>query len=313
MIVHPAPGKGMVVAQAATNIAAGRFAAFLLTKGERPDAIMQRITQPEFDPKWQQQQYAIVSLDGTVATFTGTECPSWAGSVSQQGVSVQGNLLVEAKVIHATFSAYLAAAKDGKSMAERLLVAMEAGAAYGGDKRAKPEGWEAGLTAYLIVSQANDPARRPGFALVASPPPKGGNPITELRKQFDSLVTQRGNALPKHSLYFPDDRIIWGVFLGIPILSGMFLSCFFRGWKAILFPSMASLILYAAFMFIASEMEWVIPFYDFLAWGVPIVIAVLTTILSATILFVRMLVKRFCTSEIFHTLCGKSQNRNWPN
>ena len=308
MIVHPAPGKGMVVAQATTNIAAGRLAAFLLTKGEKPDAIMQRITQPAFDPKWQQQQYAIVSLDGTVATFTGTECPSWAGAVSQQGVSVQGNLLVEAQVIHATFAAYLSARKDGKSMAESLLVAMEAGAAYGGDKRAGPKGWEAGLTAYLIVNQANDPARRPSFALVASPPPKGGNPITELRKQFDSLVAQRGNALPKHPLYFPDDRIIWGVFLGIPILSGVFLSFFFRAWKAVLFPSIASLILYTVFMLIASGMGCVIPCYDFLAWGIPIFIAVLTTILSAAILFVRMLAKKFWTSKIFQTLCGKSQD-----
>ena len=81
------------------------------------------------------RQFHGISKTGEIVQHTGTECVDWAGHVKGENVSVAGNMLIGPEVIEATFDTWNA--NPNMSFAERLILAMEAGEAAGGDKRGK--------------------------------------------------------------------------------------------------------------------------------------------------------------------------------
>ena len=74
-------------------------------------------------------------LTGPAAASTGASCVDWCGHLAGDGFSVAGNMLAGPGVIEATAEAFVRT--HGLPLAERLLAAMEAGEAAGGDKRGK--------------------------------------------------------------------------------------------------------------------------------------------------------------------------------
>jgi uncharacterized Ntn-hydrolase superfamily protein len=80
------------------------------------------------------RQLHILDARGRIAQHTGAECVDWCGMVAGANVSVAGNMLAGAAVIERTLAAWEAGSGP---MAERLLTALEAGEAAGGDKRGK--------------------------------------------------------------------------------------------------------------------------------------------------------------------------------
>jgi len=89
------------------------------------------------------RQVGVVSASGTAAAFTGSACVAEAGHLHRRGVACQANMMATAEVWPAMMDAYRAASG---TMAERLLRALEAAQAVGGDWR----GQEAGRV--LVVS-----------------------------------------------------------------------------------------------------------------------------------------------------------------
>lgn len=83
------------------------------------------------------RQLHILDAEGRVGQRTGGECVAWAGHTLGRDCSVAGNMLVGEGVILATARAYEAASDEGLPMAERLLRALEAGEAAGGDARGR--------------------------------------------------------------------------------------------------------------------------------------------------------------------------------
>jgi uncharacterized Ntn-hydrolase superfamily protein len=81
------------------------------------------------------RQMHMMDLDEQFAAHTGADCVDWAGHLIRDDHSVAGNMLAGPKVIEATSDAYVAGA--GKPFAERLITAMQAGEAAGGDKRGR--------------------------------------------------------------------------------------------------------------------------------------------------------------------------------
>lgn len=81
------------------------------------------------------RQLGLVDASGEAAAHTGAECTSWAGQVLEPGVAIIGNMLTGPDVLEAMIEAFNADA-DG-DLAERLMCAIEAGDACGGDKRGK--------------------------------------------------------------------------------------------------------------------------------------------------------------------------------
>jgi uncharacterized Ntn-hydrolase superfamily protein len=103
-----------------------------LRAGEPPANVVAGLVAA--DPANAQRQFHIIDAQGRIGQHTGPDCVTWAGMVQGEDVSVAGNMLAGPAVVSATRDAYLAATG---SLAERLLTAMEAGEAAGGDKRGR--------------------------------------------------------------------------------------------------------------------------------------------------------------------------------
>lgn len=89
----------------------------------------------EGDTAREVRQIGIVDKEGRTAVHTGADCVDWAGHIEGDGFTVQGNMLVGAATIEA-----MAEATSGSQafpLHERLMLALEAGQAAGGDKRGK--------------------------------------------------------------------------------------------------------------------------------------------------------------------------------
>tara|TARA_R100001369_G_scaffold1352_4_gene4698 strand:- start:167 stop:901 length:735 start_codon:yes stop_codon:yes gene_type:complete len=86
------------------------------------------------------RQAHMIDAQGNFAAHTGGDCTDWAGHLIRDDHSVAGNMLAGPEVIHATSAAF--AASTGP-FAQRLISAMQAGEAAGGDKRGRQA---AGLT-----------------------------------------------------------------------------------------------------------------------------------------------------------------------
>lgn len=81
------------------------------------------------------RQVHVVDAAGRVAAFTGANCVEWCGSVAGEGFSVAGNMLAGPAVVEATAEVF--AARTDLPLPERMMAALQAGQAAGGDKRGR--------------------------------------------------------------------------------------------------------------------------------------------------------------------------------
>jgi uncharacterized Ntn-hydrolase superfamily protein len=81
------------------------------------------------------RQIHVVDRNGRTAAWTGHNCVEWCGSVAAEGVSVAGNMLAGEAVIGETLTSFLTHASV--QLPKRLLLAMRAGEAAGGDRRGR--------------------------------------------------------------------------------------------------------------------------------------------------------------------------------
>lgn len=133
LCVHTRRGVGAISTQALMNPLYGQAGLDLLAQGRpAPEVIATLIAG---DEGREQRQVHVLPVHGPGAAFTGTQCIDWCGHLLRDGFSVAGNMLAGPRVIEATAEAFLNS--RGRDMAERLLDAMAAGEAAGGDKRGK--------------------------------------------------------------------------------------------------------------------------------------------------------------------------------
>ncbi len=130
--IHVEGGVAALATQALVNPMYALHAMPRLREGADPAIVVGDCVVP--DPGGAQRQFHILDAGGRIAQHTGEGCVTWAGHVRGQDVSVAGNMLAGPGVVQATMDAYLA---GGGPMALRLLTAMEAGEAAGGDKRGR--------------------------------------------------------------------------------------------------------------------------------------------------------------------------------
>ncbi len=130
---HLSSGKGALATQALINPTYGRRGLALLEQ-DVPAADVVRILT-EADAGCAVRQLHVVDRQGRVAQHTGPDCIDWCGHVAGHQISVAGNMLAGPAVIAATLAAYQA--NRTAPLAERLIAALEAGEAAGGDKRGK--------------------------------------------------------------------------------------------------------------------------------------------------------------------------------
>ncbi|MDX8347320.1 DUF1028 domain-containing protein [Cognatiyoonia sp. IB215446] len=168
LVPHIRGGKGAVATQAFINPMLGVEGVDRLAKGEAAEKVLSDMIAR--DGGRLQRQVHMVDANGQISAHTGAECVDWAGHAAGPGVSVAGNMLAGPQVVEHTLAAYQAAMHE--PLPRRLLTAMEAGAAAGGDKRGTQ-------SAALCIHRTED---YPWIDLRADDHP---DPLAELRRLLD--------------------------------------------------------------------------------------------------------------------------------
>jgi uncharacterized Ntn-hydrolase superfamily protein len=200
------PDKGGAVIQGLWSLQNRDRVFEWLRAGRAADEILNRIRElPDVDMK--QRQYGIVTLRNRVAataTFTGAEALPWSGSRQDENmaVTVQGNVLESEAVATEALAAFKAANKEGLNLlTDRLMRGIEAGSGAGGDRRCNTAaGRQTAASAFILFARSGDPPyvakdigssdagspAAPFLALSVTVGRDAGNPILELRKQYDA-------------------------------------------------------------------------------------------------------------------------------
>jgi uncharacterized Ntn-hydrolase superfamily protein len=133
LCVHTRRGVGAVATQALVNPLYGPAGLALLADGRGAVDVVATLTGA--DDGRAVRQLHVLAATGRPAAHTGAACVDWCGHQVFDDFSVAGNMLAGPGVIEATARAFRERA--GEPLAERLLAAMNAGDAAGGDKRGK--------------------------------------------------------------------------------------------------------------------------------------------------------------------------------
>jgi uncharacterized Ntn-hydrolase superfamily protein len=133
LVPHARPGAGALATQALVNPTFGPRGLRLLAEGVPAASVVEILLGS--DEGRAVRQLHVVDAAGRVAAHTGEQCIGWCGHRLSEGFSVAGNMLAGPRVVAETADAY---GHSGElPFAERLLCALEAGEAAGGDKRGK--------------------------------------------------------------------------------------------------------------------------------------------------------------------------------
>jgi uncharacterized Ntn-hydrolase superfamily protein len=132
-VPYIAAGIGAIATQALVNPYYGIDGLKLLREGRVPGDIIKTLIAA--DSGHASRQLHIMDAAGRIASHTGTDCVDWCGHVEGKGFSIAGNMLAGAAVLDDTAVAYVE--NEKMPFARRLIAAMRAGEAAGGDKRGK--------------------------------------------------------------------------------------------------------------------------------------------------------------------------------
>jgi len=130
---HARSGVGALSTQALVNPLYGKEGLDFLEKGFSPSRALEELLKK--DEGRDHRQVHLINSRNEIAAHTGKACIDWCGHLAGDGCSVAGNMLTGPDVLERTLETYLREKK--LSFPERLLTAMEAGEAAGGDKRGK--------------------------------------------------------------------------------------------------------------------------------------------------------------------------------
>lgn len=130
-------GVGIAATQAIVDVSYGPQALALLREGKSASEVVKTVWERDPDPdsaRWTKygRQFAVIDARGNVAAYTGPRASNWAGDRQGTHVTAQGNILAGPGVVDSMLAAY---ERTQGTMALRLVAALEAGQAAGGDTR----------------------------------------------------------------------------------------------------------------------------------------------------------------------------------
>lgn len=132
LAIHVEGGVAALATQALINPMYAVHGMPRLRAGQPPEQVVEGLLAA--DAGRTHRQIHILDASGRIAAHTGTDCVGWCGSVRGVDISVAGNMLAGPDVVSRTLAAFEAATG---ALPDRLLTALEAGEAAGGDKRGK--------------------------------------------------------------------------------------------------------------------------------------------------------------------------------
>ncbi|HYH44484.1 MAG TPA: DUF1028 domain-containing protein [Thermoanaerobaculia bacterium] len=170
-------GVGAVATQAWTVVEYGRQGLDLLEQGVAPQEAIQRLLAD--DKGRERRQIGMIDMQGRTASHTGKGNNFWAGSKQGKNYTVQANIMVGPEVVEAVAATFEASEGTGMPLAERMILAMEAGQAKGGDSR-----WGNLQSAAIKVADPNDPGRGGDHITLAIEVGEHAEPVGELKRIY---------------------------------------------------------------------------------------------------------------------------------
>ncbi|QYU66558.1 DUF1028 domain-containing protein [Leptolyngbya sp. 15MV] len=172
-------GVGAVSTQAMTNRYLGPAVLDGMARGLSPAAAIEGALAGD-EGKGLRQIHA-VDRHGRSAAFTGANCVEWCGDLGSTGLSIAGNMLAGAAVLTDTYAAWVTKAE--LALPERLLAALDAGEAAGGDRRGRQ-------SAAMLLTTTED---FPDLSLRVD---DHAQPLAELRRLYGIWLRDRAPFLP---------------------------------------------------------------------------------------------------------------------
>jgi uncharacterized Ntn-hydrolase superfamily protein len=176
-VPHVRAGVGAVCTQASTVVEYGPRGLDLLAKGVEPQAVLQQLLAD--DQQRESRQVGVIDMKGRAAAHTGKQNGNWAGSRQGLNYTVQANIMVGPEVVDAVAKTFESTEGTGMPLAERMILAMEAGYAKGGDRR-----WGNLQSAAIKIADPNDPGRGGDFITLAIEVGEHPEPVAELKRIY---------------------------------------------------------------------------------------------------------------------------------
>lgn len=177
---------GVVATQAIVDVGYGPQALDLLRKGLAPGAIVKQVWEMDPDPlpeRWTKQgrQFAVMNAKGEYAAYTGPKATEWAGDRGGKYCTAQGNILAGPAVVSNMVDAF---EKTTGHLSQRLVAALEAGQAAGGDKRGQQ-------SAALVIVKKDCGVWLHNDTILRLQVDDNPEPIKELKRLVDKWNTRR--------------------------------------------------------------------------------------------------------------------------
>lgn len=179
-------GVGAVATQAETKTEYGPLLLDRIQAGESPSAALEEALRK--DPARERRQVGVISLDGRSAQFTGGLTPSWSGQRHGTTYVVQGNTVAGPEVLNAVATSFESSAGTDRHLADRLITAISAGSAAGGDiRRGRMQS-----AAVIVADPRPGHARRPDKVSTFINVCEHQEPVAEMRRIYDSISETLG-------------------------------------------------------------------------------------------------------------------------
>lgn len=179
-------GVGAVATQASTRVEYGNELLDLLSVGVSPEDALARAM--DADPQAARRQVGVIALDGRAAQHTGSGTSAWAGNRAGRNYATQGNLLVGPEVLDEVARAFEASEGSPRHLADRLIEALAAGQAVGGDARKG----RVQSAAVIVADPRPGISRRPDGVTVNINVCENAHPVAELRRIYETISQTLG-------------------------------------------------------------------------------------------------------------------------
>ena len=170
-------GVGAVCTQASTVVEYGPRGLDLLAKGVEPQAVLSQLLAD--DNARESRQVGVIDMKGRAAAHTGKQNGNWAGSRQGKNYTVQANIMVGPEVVDAVAASVEATEGTAMPLAERMILALEAGQSKGGDRR-----WGNLQSAAIKIADPNDPGRGGDFIALAIEVGEHTEPVGEMKRIY---------------------------------------------------------------------------------------------------------------------------------
>jgi uncharacterized Ntn-hydrolase superfamily protein len=176
-VPHVRAGVGAVCTQASTVVEYGPRGLDMMAKGGEPSAIVAQLLSD--DQQRESRQLGMIDMKGRAAAHTGKNNGNWAGSKQGLNYTVQANIMVGPEVVEAVAKTFEATEGTGMPLAERMILAMEAGQSKGGDRR-----FGNLQSAAIKIADPNDPGRGGDHIALAIEVGEHPEPVGEMKRIY---------------------------------------------------------------------------------------------------------------------------------